>query len=315
MSKIYIADHLGSHKTTIQLEKWFSTHGHEVHWNMYYEPREAEWCDVMIFEWFEGMMELALKAGWGKRKPVYCRAMDIEIWANNAAGADLTDLSGLAYTSKAYFEILKKRHDLSKFPKLKLAHIPLSIDMNEWKYEERKPGYNVGILGHMWDAKGPNLLPHFVYELIKRTGNNQWKFYVQGNWRHDVWEWYLYYFKHIVKEMGLENNIFVNEERVEDMNGWYEKMNYLVTFSMKDAFSIPVAEAMAKGIKAIPHNFMGAKDIWGKYVWTTFDDLYQKLIDQKLVGEPYNSIEYHTFVKDNYSNEAIMPKWQQFLNL
>jgi glycosyltransferase involved in cell wall biosynthesis len=312
--KICIFDHLGCHKTTKEMEKGFAKLGHEVKWNMYYDMREAkdyiEWCDIAVFEWFEGMLETCLKDGWGKKKPVYARAMDIEIWANNAAGADMIDLTGLAYTSTAYFEVFKKNHDLSVYPNLKLAHIPLSVDMNDWTYAERKPGFNIGVLGHMWDAKGPGFIPQFAQQLIKKTGNKEWKFYVQGNWRHDVWEWYFYYFKHIVKELGLENNIILSEERVTDINKWYDQMNYLVTFSMKDAFSIPVAEAMAKGIKALPHNFPGSKDIWGKYVWSDFDELMTKILD-----EPYNSKEYFDYINNNYSNDAIMKRWCKFLNI
>lgn len=304
--KLYISDHLGSHKTTIQLERWFSSHGHEVQWDMYYEPKKAEWCDVMMFEWLEGMVELALKDGWGKRKPVFCRAMDIEIWANNANGADLTDLRGLAYTSKYMFEILKESHDLTKYPALKTAHIPLSVDMNDWTYKKRQPGYNVAVIGHMWDSKGPNLIPQFVKELVQSTNKN-WKFYIQGYWRHDVWRWYLEYFKHIVKELRLEDNIIINEDKVPDMDLWLEDKNYLITFSHKDAFSLIVAEAMAKGIKALPHNFPGSRDIWGDYIWSSFDELYSKMMS------PYNSEEYYQFVKEHYSNDVVMKLWEDFL--
>lgn len=314
MAKIAIFDHLGVHKTTKEMEKWFAAHGHEVKWNMYYDMREKEdyieWCDIAIFEWLEGMVETCLKDGWGKKKPVYCRAMDIEIWANNSNGADLSDLTGLAYTSKAYFEVLKEAHDLSRYPNLKLAHIPLSVDMNDWQYAQRHNGHNIGVLGHFWGSKGESMIPQFAKYLIDRTGDKEWKFYIQGNWRHDVWRWYLEYFKHIVKEMGLENNIIINEERVGNINEWYDKMNYLVTFSMKDAFSIPVAEAMAKGIKTLPHNFQGSKDIWGKYVWSDFDELYRKIVE-----EPYNSEEYHEYVKSHYSNDVIMNLWSKFLGI
>src|SRR3990167_928055 len=293
--KVAIFDHLGVHKTTYQIEKELKRRGHEVKWNMYYDMREKEdyieWCDIALFEWLEGMVETCLRDGWGKKKPIYARAMDIEIWAENSTGADWTDLKGLAYTSKAMFNVCNETHNFSKYPNLKLAHIPLSVDMNDWPYKERKQGYNIGVLGHMWDAKGPNMIVQFARELIKRTGTNKWKFYVQGDWRHDVWRWYFYYFNHIIKELGLQDNIIINEKRVDNINEWYEKMNYLIAFSMKDAFSIPVAEAMAKGIKALPHNFMGSKEIWGKYVWSDFDELLTKMLD-----EGYNSKEYHEFV-------------------
>jgi len=311
MTKLYIGDHLGQHKTTHEMEKWFTAKGHEVQWDMYYEPKKAQWADVIFFEWCEGMMALCLKDRWGAKKPVYARAMDIEIWAGQAAREDLTGLHGLVYTSKALFEVMKQDDEwYSKFPALPTYHIPLSIDMSAWTYKERSKGHNVAVLGHMWDAKGPNLIPHFVRYLIDKTGDKSWKFYVQGNWRHDVWKWYFYYFNHIVKEMGLTDNIILSEDRVDSIDQWLEDKNYLVTFSMKDAFSIPVAEAMAKGIKALPHNFLGAKDIWGKYVWSTFDELYTMMID-----DPYSSKEYFNYTNDRYSNEVIMPKWEKLFGI
>lgn len=311
--KICIFDHLGGHKTTRELEKWLVSKGHEVKWNMYYDMREEEthigWCDIAIFEWFEGALERCLKDGWGKKKPIYCRAMDIEIWANNANGADISDLTGLAYTSKAYFEVLKESHDLSKYPNLKLAHIPLSIDMKDWTYRDRQNGHKIAVVGHFWGSKGEVLIPQFARKLIDSTGDSSWKFYLQGNWRHDVWRWYLSYIQHIIKELDLQDNFVLSEEHVPSLNTFLEDKDYLVTFSMKDAFSLIVGESMAKGIKTLPHNFMGAKDIWGKYVWSSFDELQDKLL------APYNSQEYHDFVANTYSNEVIMPLWEKFVGL
>jgi len=301
------------------MEKWFKSKGHEVHWDTYYENTKGptpdkhwiEWADVIFFEWLEGMVELCLKDGWGKKKPVFARAMDIEIWAGNANGGDFADLSGLAYTSQYIFDMYNREQEFTtKYPTIPTAHIPLSIDMNEWTYREHTKGHSVAVIGHMWDAKGANLIPHFVQQLIKFTGDKRWKFYIQGNWRDDVWRWYLAYTQHIIKEMGLEDNIIIDQGRVESMDTWLDDKDYLVTFSMKDAFSLIVGEAMAKGIKALPHNFPGAKDIWGGYVWTTFEELGVKMVE-----EDYVSSRYRDFVKNKYSNEVIMPKWHEFLKI
>ena len=109
-----------------------------------------------------------------------------------------------------------------------------------------------------------------------------------------------------MKELKLEDNIILSEEKVDSVDQWLENKNYLVTFSMKDAFSIPVAEAMAKGIKALPHNFLGAKDIWEEHVWSTFDELKKMMFD-----EDYNSEEYREYVTSRYDNTVIMPKWEK----
>jgi len=309
--KLLITDHLGQHKTTKELEKWFRNKGHEVKWSMYYDPKLMTWCDIALFEWCEGMVNLAIKDGWCKKKPVFCRAMDIEIWARQYNGIDLGQLKGLAYTSRALFSVMNEDlHFREKWPDLNIIHIPLSIDLKEWTFKERKPGRRVAIIGHMWGSKGAVMIPQFVDQLIKKTKDDSWQFYLQGHWRHDVWRWYFHYFKHIIRELKLEKNIFINEKRVPSIDEFLEDKNYLITFSMKDAFSLIVAEAMAKGIKALPHNFIGAKDIWKKYVWSSFDELFYRLLE-----EEYNSKEYRSFVERNYSNKVIMPKWEKFLGV
>lgn len=320
MAKLFIGDHIGAHRTTQQIEKWFYNKGHEVHWDTYYEwakgplgdppPHWVEWADVVFFEWCEGQVALCLKDGWGKKKPVFTRAMDIEIWAGQAAREDLTDLTGLVYTSKAYFEVMKKDDEWeTKYPNLPTHHIPLSIDMNEWTFKKRKPGYNIGVIGHMWDAKGPNLVPHFARYLIDKTGNKKWKFHLKGHWRHDVWKWYFHWMNYIIKDMGLEDNIILDESHVESMDEWMDTVDYIIPFSMKDAFSLTVGEGLAKGIRTLPYNFEGSRDIWGPYVWTTFDELYDMMM------KPYNSNEYRDFVATNYSNEVIMPKWEELFQI
>jgi len=310
--KLYIIDHLGSHKTTRQIEKWFTDKGHEVRWDMYYDPPIMEWCDVAFFAWAEGMMQLALrdeylekKQDWSS-KNIVVQGMDIEVWSGQPAGTEWKKIDNVVYCSKFIGDLLLERFPIkTDNPELPIHHIPLSVDMNEWAFKERSPGRNIGVIGHMWNAKGAQLIPQFMRKLIDKSGHDDWRMDIQGYWKHDTWEWYFYYFNHMIKELGLTNNVFLNETPVDSIDQWLEDKNYLVTFSMKDAFSIIVGEAMAKGIKAFPHNFPGSKDIWGKYVWTSVDEVVDRVLN-----EDYNSQEYRDYVASNYSNEIIMPKWE-----
>lgn len=305
MSKILITDHLGSHRTTQQIEKWFAAKGHEVKWSMYYEPEMMDWCDVTLFAWTEGMLQLALKDGWGKKRKIVTYAMDIEIWSGQPVDTDWSQVDTLAYCSKFMFDLLKERYPIGN---VKTAHIPLSVDMGDWSYEKREPGRKIAVLGHMWPAKGADMIPQFAKHLIQMSGKDTWQIYVQGEWRHDVWEWYYYYVKGMIKDLGLENNVFINEEHIPSVNEWLEDKNYFVHFGQKDAFSIGIAEAMAKGLKALPHNFPGAEDIWGDYVWKTIPEAVNKIL-----VDPYKSEEYRDYVDKKYSNEVIMPLWEKIL--
>ena len=272
---------------------------------MYYEPEMMEWCDVALYAWTEGMLQLALKDNWGKKRKIVTYAMDIEIWSGQPVDTDWSQVDTLAYCSQFMYELMKERFPVKD---VKSAHIPLSVEMGEWDYKEREPGNKIAVLGHMWNAKAPEMIPQFVKRLVDVSGKQDWEVYVQGEWRHDTWEWLFYYFNNIVKDLGLEHNIFLNEERISSTNEWLEDKNYFVHFGLKDAFSIAIAESMAKGIKAFPHNFPGSKDIWGKYTWNTIDELVDRILT-----EDYKSEEYRSYVGSKYSNEQIMPLWEKTL--
>lgn len=303
--KILITDHLGSHRTTQQIEKWFTQKGHEVTWSMYYEPEMMAEADVTLFAWTEGMLQLALKDGWGKKKKIVTYAMDIEIWSGQPVDTDWSQVDTLVYCSKFMFDLMKERYPIGK---VKTAHIPLSVEMGDWEFKEHKPGNKIAVLGHMWNAKGPDMIPMFARELIDKSGRDDWEIHVQGEWRHDVWEWLYYYVKNQIKDLGLEKNVFINEEHIPQINPWLDEFDYFVHFGQKDAFSIGIAEAMAKGIKTFPHNFPGAKDIWGDYVWKTIPELVNRILT-----EPYESKKYRDHIENTYSNERIMPLWEKIL--
>ena len=319
MAKIYICDHLGSHRTTRQIENWMSGKGHEVKWTQYWEPDQGRWCDTALFAWTEGMLHRAIDLNTPenkgeeplKGKKVVTYLMDIEMWAGQHNGTDWSKVDGLAYCSQYVYDVFAKESDLPA--SVKVRHIPLSVDMKEWTHKESNPnGRNIAVLGHMWPGKGAQMIPEFMRRLIDKTGDNSWKIYIQGEWRHDVWRWYQYYFNNLVKDLGLENNVFVNEAHIPSIDEWMNDKDYFISFSMKEAFSLPMAETLAKGIPAFTHNFPGAKEIWGDYTWSSIDELIDKVL--VLVSHEGRSSNLHReYVENRYSNEIIGPKWEELL--
>jgi glycosyltransferase involved in cell wall biosynthesis len=315
--KLYIVDHLGDHKTTKEIEKWFEQKGHEVKWTRYWEPEWGSWCDTALFAWTEGMLQRAITPSTPenkgvdilKDKKVVSYLMDIEMWAGQHGGTDWSKVDYLVYCSKYIYDVFIKEADLTD--NVGVRHIPLSVDVSELTFRESNVnGRNIATIGHMWPAKGAQMIPEFMLKLIKKTEDTSWKIHVLGWWRDDVWRWYRHYFDKQVKDLGLENNIILTEERVPSVDEWLNDKDYLVTFSMKDAFSLIVGEALAKGIPAYPHNFPGATEIWGDYTWKSIDGLIYTMLNR---NKP--SLEHKKFVTTRYSNEIIMPKWEEILLL
>jgi len=312
--KLYICDSVNG-KTTKEIVKWFTDRGHDVVYEMNYDPRNVDWADTTLCEWADNNAVQMDKWFWDdwalgakgkynwKKKNLVLRPMDIEIYTGYYRGLNWKHWNHLVYVSKQTYNHMKID---ANFPKtLKIHHIPLSVDMNEWTFKKRGKGRNIGYIGNVWEAKNFPMIVQ-VMDLLRRKSKKPWRLYWLGRWDYSgTYDWMTYYRDNIVNELGID---LIHTEYADSVDEWMEQIDYLVTVSLKDAFSIIVAEAMAKGIKAFPHNFAGAKDIWGKYVWSSLSELVDRILH-----EEYDSFEYRDFIINNYSNEKIMPKWERVL--
>ena len=311
MKKLYLCDDLGQKKTTKELIKYVQK-SYEFKYSMYWDPAMTDWSDIGVIEWAANNAIQCSKWAWKgvnydwSNKQLICRAMDIEVYAGQYRSIQWNHITDLVYTAKHIWEFMNRDINFKeKYPNLRTWHIPLSVDMNELTYAERKPGYKIAVIGKMWAAKSPEMIFQFLDMLMNVSKSREWEVHILGGWEQGTWGWMRTYRDNIIKALGMEKNVFLYD-RVPDVNTWLEDKNYLISFSQKDAFSLIIAEAMAKGIKAFPHNFWGAKDIYGKYVWSSMVDLAYRILH-----EPYISSEYRQFIQDNYSNEVIMNKWQK----
>ena len=73
-----------------------------------------------------------------------------------------------------------------------------------------------------------------------------------------------------------------------------EGKNYLLHASHKEAFSAATAEAMAKGIKPVPHRFFGADDIWPGLTWDSIDQAIEMI-----TNDTYDSQSYRQYLIDH----------------
>jgi len=138
--------------------------------------------------------------------------------------------------------------------------------------------------------KGPMLLLHTFKAIYDK--NNQYKLYIAGKFQdaRDV-----LYFNQMIKEFGLEDNV-IYEGWQDNLDIWLEDKNYILCTSILESQNISVMQAMAKGIKPIIHNFVGAKEIYPQcLIWNTINDALEMLIDSK-----YDSQEYNCFVKNDF---------------
>ena len=91
------------------------------------------------------------------------------------------------------------------------------------------------------------------------------------------------------------------------MNGLEDK-NYILSTSVLEGNPLGVMEGMARGLKPLIHNFVGAKLQFGKYIWNTIDEAVNMIKSNE-----YSSNEYRKYIVDNYSKEQQLCKIRQLL--
>lgn len=316
MSKVYLCDY-SHHKTTRQWLKYLEAN-HEVVTDMYWNPVYAEWADIIFVEWAENSAQQASlgemdgegfydHAGvrgipnqqysghfnW-KGKPLFIRPIDMDVYYGHFRGIRWENVTALIYIANHIGELLNR--NITYPETLKQYHVPLSVDLSEWTFRERDgSGKQIAWINHNWSGKCLPLMLQAFDKLIQTTNDWEWHLHIVSNGRSTE-PWFFEYCEQWIKTRGLEKNITWHDS-VPNIDQFLDDKDYLVSSSLKEAFSLILAEAMSKGIKALTHNWWGAEDIWPReMVWETIDEFPKKLLT------PYDS-NYYRELAAQYSSD------------
>lgn len=249
-----------------------------------------EWADICWFEWCDELVIYGSKLDVAKKKKVVCRLHSYEAFTEYPSKVNWDKVDKVIFIAEHIKNFVS---DKFKIHNKKLLVISNGIDINKWKFAERKPGFNVAYVGYINYKKGPMLLLQTFKAIYDR--DHRYKLYIAGKFQDDR---DVLYFQQMMKEFGIEKNV-IYEGWQNNLDEWLEDKNYILCTSILESQNISVMQAMAKGIKPIIHNFVGAKNIYPKeYIWNTIDEAIKILQDKN-----YNSSEYRKFIEDKYSLE------------
>ena len=158
-----------------------------------------------------------------------CRAHGVGIRMNIYKSVDWNKVDDFIFVSNW----LKRQTNGFDFGKTKLHVVNNGVDLDKFTLKKSfKPTYKLAFVAHKSVAKGYNELPAIV-EKFKKIDS-----------RYELYE--------------------ANKQiKHEDMNDWLEDKDYLIHPSHYESFSFAVAEAMAKGIRPLINNWLGAEETWG----------------------------------------------------
>lgn len=309
MSKIAIFDPY-LRKFTGDMERALIKEGHEVRMDRYYNPEWVnEWADIIWFDTCDNNLASATNPShailddnanyqpWDMHemdmasKQVIVRPIDIEVWQGhqNAAIWDLVD--DVIFIAPHIRELAMGSGLPGLRPIANIHTIPCGIDRDRYKFRRHEPGFNIAVISEKWTSKGTDLILQIALKL--RAYDKRYKIHWLGRWSDYDWE--KAYFDDFIKHHDLQFEFTEWLEGDDAVDLFLEDKNYLLHASHKEAFSYATAEAMAKGIKPVIHNFYGCKELWPDLpTWDSIDQAFNML-----TVDFYETHDYPKYLSDH----------------
>lgn len=312
-------------KFTQGMKDWWEAHGHNVEYQRYYNPQLAhEWADVIWFDTADNNITSATNPGaailddnanympWDlhqmdlSNKKVIVRPIDIEIWQGHQAAAIWDVVDDVIFIADHIRQVAEVENFPGLRPETGIHTIPCAVDLDKWTFKERGPGFDIAVVSEKWSSKGT----HEILQIaLKLKGIDPcYKIHWLGQRSDSNWEYA--YFDDFVEhhQLNIEfTNILNDGSTVDD---FLEGKNYLLHGSIKEGFSYAIAEALAKGIKVVPHRFFGADALWPGLTWDTIDQAIEMLIE-----DSYDSATYRQYLIDRgYTLDSMMRKIDDVIN-
>lgn len=244
-----------------------------------------DWGDTIFFEWANESAVIGTNYKNIKGKKVIVRLHSYEIFTDFPKQINWDVVDSLIFVAPHIREIL---NELSPgiIEKVETTVVYNGVDIDKIPFKEREPGHNIALVGYINYKKNPQMALQIMKKLVDI--DKRYLLHVAGAYQDLRYKIYL---EHIIKEMGLEDNVIFHGW-IDDMEGFWEDINYLLHTSIHEGHSYAILEAFSRGIKPIIHDFRGAKGLYPKDV--IFNTINEAVIE--ITDGDYNSKLYRSWV-------------------
>lgn len=259
-----------------------------------------QWADICWFEWCDELIAYGSKSPLVSGKKLICRLHSYEAFTDYPATVNWDAVDKLIFVGEHIRDFTINKFKINKE---KTIVIPNGINVNSYKYKERSLGFNIAYVGYINYKKGPMLLLHTFKAIYDK--DNRYKLFIAGEFQD---ERDILYYNKMLREFGLLNNVFFTGWQT-NLDEWLEDKNYILCTSILESQNISVMQAMAKGIKPIIHNFVGAENFYSKeYIFNTIEEATLKLLSK------YDSFEYRNNIDKLYNINITNKKIKDEIN-
>jgi glycosyltransferase involved in cell wall biosynthesis len=160
-------------------------------------------------------------------------------------------------------------------------------DLSKWRFRRRVHGKRIGMACFVHPKKNLPLALQLLARLDEDT-----TLHVAGDIQDPCTAEYL---NHLGKRIRRRVYLY-GQIPAQELDFWWEGMNYCLSTSLSEGNPNNVIEAMAKGIKPIVHDWPGADDQFAEHMrFATVEQGLERL------REPYESKQYRDWVQERFS--------------
>lgn len=262
-----------------------------------------EWADICWFEWCDELVIYGSSLPLARVKKIICRLHRYEVFTGYPGKVTWENVDKLVIVTRHLEDII--RTNWPDIPdRVEITVIENGVDIGRYAFKERSKGFNLAMVGYIHSRKNPVLALQVMKKLVDI--DKRYKLYVAGTFQEQPVQMYWDY---QVRRMGLDGNV-IFEGWQKDISSWLEDKNYLISASIHESFGYAIAEAMARGIKPVIHDFLHADEIWPEeYLFNTVDEAVGAIL-----SDDYDSHRYRDFIVKNYPLEKQLDKTRKLID-
>jgi glycosyltransferase involved in cell wall biosynthesis len=253
----------------------FEKRGHQFGVFPKYAPQD---CDIVIHGWATGTPAVN-KA----RNIVFLRRY--ELFDGGLAKVEWPKIHALVCVNSWF------KHVAEEIFKGEQINVPVhliynAVNLKKWSFNDKRPGKKIGMACFVHPKKNIPLALQILAKLPK-----DYELHIAGDVQDACLAEYL-----VHGSKALDRNLYIHGQIPnQQLNDWWDGMDYCLSTSISEGNPNNVIEAMAKGIKPVVHNWPGAEDQFGEYLFNTVDEAV------KAIQSPdYDSSAYRSHVDEKF---------------
>ncbi len=261
-----------------------------------------EWADICWFEWCDELIIYGSKLPSAKSKKIICRLHRYEVFTDKPGKVVWENVDKLILVTGHIKSLLEMNHP-GIVDRVDTLVIENGVDVERYQFRRRECGFNIAMVGYIHSRKNPVMILQIIQKLVRH--DKRYKLYVAGQFQDQLLR---LYWEYQINRMGLSDNVIFDGWQ-NDISKWLEDKNYLLSTSIHESFGYGIAEAMARGIKPVIHDFLHANDIWDEqFLFTNVDEAVNKIVNGS-----YESEIYRSYIEENYSLKKQLQKTEELI--